>query len=500
MRLPFHKALRNILWLVFSTVLLSCGQEKATPEKSLAQKYCSSCHSFPDAGLLDTLTWKRSVLPAMAKEMGIGYYGDQPFKIQPGSGPSLEEWEKIVNYYVKNAPPVLPPQQRAEVTEISPLFEPKFVYVPGVAATAYIGIDARFRHICMANAFDSSFSVFDDQLQLLSSAKVEGTIIDINIVDTTDRLNRKGIFTNIGTLFPNDMRNGSVGFFYIDNNSKMHSLQPFIEGLARPVQTIQSDINGDGLPDYVICEFGNKAGALSWYKHLGNGKLERKMLRPFPGAIKAYVDDFNNDGRLDIIALFGQADEGIHLFLNNGDDTFTSEPLLRFPPVFGSSYFEMVDVNGDGQKDIIYTCGDNADLSPVLKNYHGVYIFLNKGGNKFEQSYFFPVYGCYKAVGRDFDGDGDIDIALIAYFPDPQKKQESFIFLENKGNLTFDPSIIMGADKGNWLTMDAADLDGDGDEDIVLGNFQPPLHKRFTKDTDAAVKNFGFLLLINKSK
>lgn len=496
MKFPFPKACGSILWLLLPLVFLSCGQEEFTSEKSLAQQYCSSCHTFPAAGLLDTSTWKRSVLPAMAKELGIGFYGKQPFKNKPGAGPSVEEWEKIVSYYLRNAPPVLPQQSREEVIKISPLFESRIVSVPGVAATAYIKIDPGFQQIYAANAFDSSLSIFNDKLQLISSTKAGRVIIDMN---TTSHLNRRGVFTNIGMLFPTDFRNGSIYSFYIDNQSKLHPLQPLIEGLARPVQTIESDINGDGLPDYVVCEFGNKAGALSWYKNLGNDRFEQKILRPLPGAIKAYVEDFNDDGRLDIIALFGQADEGIHLFLNNGDETFTLETILRFPPVFGSSYFEMVDVNGDGQKDIIYTCGDNADLSPVLKNYHGMYVFINKGRNKFEQGYFFPVYGCYKAIGRDYDRDGDIDIALISYFPDPQKKQESFIYLENKGDLKFNPFIVMGADQGSWLTMDAADLDGDGDEDIVLGNFQPPLHKRFVKDSDAEAENLGFLLLLNKS-
>jgi tetratricopeptide (TPR) repeat protein len=48
------------------------------------------------------------------------------------------------------------------------------------------------------------------------------------------------------------------------------------------------------------------------------------------------------------------------------------------------------DFNNDGYKDILYTCGDNADYSSnVLKSYHGVYIFLNDGHNNFSQKYFF---------------------------------------------------------------------------------------------------------------
>ncbi|MCG7860192.1 hypothetical protein MD537_24640, partial [Flavihumibacter sediminis] len=33
----------------------------------------------------------------------------------------------------------------------------------------------------------------------------------------------------------------------------------------------------------------------------------------------------------------------------------------------------------------------------------------------------------------------------------------------------FEPSSFPEAKNGNWLTMDRADMDGDGDLDIVLG-------------------------------
>lgn len=79
--------------------------------------------------------------------------------------------------------------------------------------------------------------------------------------------------------------------------------------------------------------------------------------------------------------------------------------------------------------------------------------------------------GACKAVSRDFDGDGDLDIAAISYFPDyDNRPEESFLFWENDGYLSFRPASFPEATTGRWLTMDVGDMDADGDTDIILGN------------------------------
>ena len=128
---------------------------------------------------------------------------------------------------------------------------------------------------------------------------------------------------------------------------------------------------------------------------------------------------------------------------------------------------------------MIYTCGENADYSIILKPYHGVYIFLNDGKNNFKQQYFYPINGCYKAIAKDFDGDGDLDIASIAFFADyVHQPEEGFVYLKNDSKLpagkegfTFQPYSLAAAKMGRWLTMDAGDWDGDGKIDLILGNF-----------------------------
>jgi len=146
--------------------------------------------------------------------------------------------------------------------------------------------------------------------------------------------------------------------------------------------------------------------------------------------------------------------------------------VLEFPPSYGSVYFEVVDFNGDDHPDVLYVNGDNADYTSIMKGYHGVRIFLNQGDNEFEQRVFHPLDGAYKAVPRDYDGDGDFDIAAIAFFADYQRSlTRSFVFLENTGDLTFEARTVKEASIGAWLGLDAGDLDDDGDEDLLLGSY-----------------------------
>jgi hypothetical protein len=74
-------------------------------------------------------------------------------------------------------------------------------------------------------------------------------------------------------------------------------------------------------------------------------------------------------------------------------------------------------------------------------------------------------------MAADFDQDGDLDIFIIAFFPDFENPSpEGFVYLENQGELKFKPSTFPEAVNGRWLVADAGDVDGDGDDDIVLGS------------------------------
>lgn len=505
------KLFRVISYLSFLGLLFTLSCNKQSEGEKLAQTYCASCHLFPEPALLDKATWKNNILPIMARQLGLQIVNGEVYPdIQKGTDNqyssvsivSPEDWEKIVAFYQENAPEKLPAQAREPISTISDLFSVKAISIPksSFPSVTYIKIDAGNQQIYVGS--DALFSIYDKNLSPILSQNVDETIVDINFENDLKKAgNRNGFLTNIGILNPNDLTKGTLHPFSIQGRGIFNKNNALLDSLPRPVQSNAIDLDKDGLIDQLICGYGNKNGALFWYQNKGNNVYKKNIIREFPGAIKAYIDDVNKDGLSDIWVLFAQAQEGVFLFTNKGKDAagvtqFEEKEILRFSPVHGSSYFEMTDLNNDGFKDILYTSGDNADYSThLLKNFHGVYGYLNDGKNEFKQAFFFPIHGCFKAIARDFDKDGDMDIATIAYFPDTKNQpQEAFVYLENKGNLTFKPFTIKEANAGNWLVMDAADIDADGDEDIVLGNFDRV--KRQSRNSSA--KDTSVLVLVNR--
>ena len=130
--------------------------------------------------------------------------------------------------------------------------------------------------------------------------------------------------------------------------------------------------------------------------------FERHVLSNLPGARRIIIKDFDGNGLPDIMTLMSQGDERILLFYNQGNFQFRLTTLLRFNAVQGSSYIDIADFNNDGKSDILYTNGDNADYSAILKPYHGVHIFLNSGTNEFKESWFYPMHGASQATGFGF--------------------------------------------------------------------------------------------------
>ena len=96
--------------------------------QQLAEIQCASCHSYVPPSVLPRSVWQNDVLPAMGHRLGIFSGDNQPDSIFGSPANALvvkkahiyserpllakKDWQKIVDYYVRNAPETLSPPQR----------------------------------------------------------------------------------------------------------------------------------------------------------------------------------------------------------------------------------------------------------------------------------------------------------------------------------------------------------------------------------------------------
>lgn len=469
-------AARRSLLAIDTTFLAGAPDSLRAP--LLAQAYCGSCHVYPPPDLLPRQVWISEVLPQMGLRMGVPIKGKNPYAgltteeilrvagagVYPSQPRILPaQWNALSFYYAEKAPESLPmvsppPDTLAGLFESSTLKTGE--QVPGLTTFLHVASDSQEVWLGDWDGFVYRWrqeNHFSDTL-LAPSAPT-----DFAVVGATRYVLCSGYFS------PNDRFSGQLVAY--EPGSSQGTV--VLDSLPRPVNMRWEDLNGDKEKDVVICGFGHHLGYLGWYDLSGEVPAFH-LLSDAPGAIRVEAGDYDQDGDIDLAALMTQGEEGIDLYWNQGKGTFERQRILDFPPVWGSSYFTLIDWNQDGHLDILYTHGDNADYSQVLKPYHGIRIFLNQGDFRMKEVYFYPLPGAYKAVAEDFDQDGDLDIAAISFFADYLRHPiQGAVYLaqQGKGGFDFKPYLLPGSGTGRWLLIEPGDFDADGDQDLILGAF-----------------------------
>ncbi|MEP6614345.1 MAG: VCBS repeat-containing protein [Mucilaginibacter sp.] len=465
--------------------------------KDLVQINCTKCHALVPANALTKDVWKFHTLPAMGKYLGMTSYLGGYFK-RDTSGLTLLEWQNIVSYYQKMAPESLP-KRKPPVNAVNSmagftLVQPKAQ--PNVAYTAMAAINPYNHKIYTSDGVSNILQEWDSSLKLAKSVILPSPAVNASFVKG-EKGEMSAEFSAIGQLDPVDFPNGKILSVNLDGRKLNPTV--FASELARPVQTLSGDFNKDGLVDWVVCGQGGLKGGVYLFKQNADHSVTQVNISEKAGAVKAVIGDFNKDGWPDLMVLFGRGDEGLVLFLNDQHGAFTQKRLLSFPPVYGSTDFELADIDHDGNLDLIYTCGYNFNDSRILKPYHGLYLYKNTGDFNFKEQWFYPINGCTRFVTADFNGDGKLDIVTTAFFADLKNNPaEGCIYFEQEGPFSYKPYTIPVSQYGRWWSIDVGDINNDGKPDIVLGNFstgynfQPGFKSTWDKKTPFIVLRNNF--------
>jgi hypothetical protein len=313
-------------------------------------------------------------------------------------------------------------------------------------------------------------------------APVRTHIVDLDEDGFTDI-----IVADIGILPPADELVGKVVML---KGLAGDEFQPvtLIDGIGRTVCAESGDFDLDGDLDLVVCEFGNLEGSLFWLEQSENNTWVRHNIDERSGVIHAFPFDLDGDGDLDIAVSLSQVSEEINIYRNNGEGNFTKHSLVNEDETFyGMSGLEVVDLDQDGDSDIIYSNGDTLDMDLPAEidphSYHGVNWLENDGSGEFTRHRLTNVWGAFTSHAVDIDDDGDLDIVvgtlqILDFFPDWDRID--IVILENDGNEQFtrheSTQILRYV-----MTFDSGDIDGDGTIDLIGGSHRiswpGPSHK-----------------------
>ena len=243
-----------------------------------------------------------------------------------------------------------------------------------------------------------------------------------------------------------------------------------LDEVKGPVHAELADMDSDGDNDVLVAAMGvilpstAYSGQIYILENDGAGTFHAHLIADNTDRVTdVRAGDFDGDGDLDIAsAQFGYTQGKVRWYENEGNFEFTPHHLIDRS---GAIHSPVVDIDNDGDLDII---------ALLSQEWETVVAFVNDGKGNFMPVILHDVADAdFSSSGiavADLDGDGDSDVvwtngdAFVAvdYRPLPTHGLQ---WLENKGNLEFEFHRI-GQMDGAYSPR-VIDFDGDGDQDII---------------------------------
>ena len=278
---------------------------------------------------------------------------------------------------------------------------------------------------------------------------------------TTGNLNGDG-FADIVAAVPSGR--AIEGFVVVNSNGSGGFNTPiYYEASQQTFDVAVVDLDKDGHGDVITV--ANSSAAVTVHKNLGNGSfpvLTRYEVASLSDAVESA--DIDNDGDIDIVVNgvvdIVSNDGVVKILKNNGNGTFA--PAIDYTPTRTFGDMKLRDINGDGFLDLVLA--PNACCSP----YH-FGTALNLGNGTFAPTVVTEVFSCGDGTidAADLDGDGDLDIVLTEEETCAGQTDSHIFIFRNDGNQNFVrmPDIVLQGDLPHGLAL--ADVTGDGRIDII---------------------------------
>jgi len=233
----------------------------------------------------------------------------------------------------------------------------------------------------------------------------------------------------------------------------------------QPRSIFAADFDGDGDQDLAVANSNEYLdSSISFLKNNGDGTFDAKVdysLGTAPSSV--FASDLDKDGDLDLVVttMWDTSSGGLTVLKNNGDGTFPTKSIYN-SGVFQNSAF-VSDFDRDGAPDVV-VLSSASELNTTLSqgsDYATVWLNNGDGTLAFSGAYYYLGYGL-SIFASDLDGDGDQDLAVGDRF------NFNVSIFKNNGKGTFACDNVKY--EGGFGVF-ASDLDGDGDFDLATGGF-----------------------------
>ncbi|WP_437369622.1 VCBS repeat-containing protein [Maribacter litoralis] len=289
-------------------------------------------------------------------------------------------------------------------------------------------------------------------------------------------------------LFKKVPNNLGIDFIHVEDSYSDYLRQkliPYQMSDRGPAVSV-GDLNADGKDDIF---FGGSKYIASQVYVQGDSTFQQITypeikMDSIKEDITSIIADFNNDGKNDIIIGTGGADFFNEMkpltdsYYISSDSVFTKK---AFPEMFeNTSVLLQLDYDHDNDLDII-VC--NQSISADYGNRPNSYLLKNTDGNfDIKENPFNQLGMITDAIVTDFNNDGWEDLLFVGEWMSPK------FFQNNEGTFTEIHPLENEKLNGLWQSVINFDIDGDGDQDYLLGNWG--LNTKFSSSEEHPMKMY----------